>query len=120
MDVREVNGHISGYLECRTRSHKTSRQIAKAGLAMPLVAPVWGLLTPPWGLGFVKLCDVAQRPLARLEHEPMLAAPDPDGQWSGRAVTTTEAGKWIRNLFAKMDGEAEYTTIHSLKATPLS
>ena len=120
MDVREVNGHISGYLECRTRSHKTSRQIAKAGLAMPLVAPVWGLLTPPWGLGFVKLCDVAQRLLARLEHEPMLAAPDPDGQWSGRAVTTTEAGKWIRNLFAKMDGEAEYTTIHSLKATPLS
>ena len=120
MDVREVNGHISGYLECRTRSHKTSRQIAKSGLAMPLVAPVWGLLTPPWGLRFVKLCAVAERTLSSLEQEPMLAAPDPDGQWSKRSVTTTEASKWIRNILTKMDGEIEYTTIHSLKATPLS
>ena len=115
MDVREVNGHISG-----TRSHKTSRQIAKAGWAMPLVAPVWGLLTPPWGLGFVRLCEVVQRPLSQLDHEPVLAAPDPDGKWSKRSVTTTEAGKWIRNILAKMEGGTEYTTIHSLKATPLS
>ena len=118
-DVRGVSGHISGYLECRTRSHKTSRQIAKSGLAMPLVAPLWGLLTPPWGLGFVKLCEVAQRPLSLLDQEPLLAAPNPDGQWSKRSVTTTEAGKWIRNLLIKLDSEVEYTTIHSLKATPL-
>jgi hypothetical protein len=46
LDVSESDGKIAGYLECRTRSHKTNR------LAMPLVAPVWGVTSPPWGLSF--------------------------------------------------------------------
>ena len=41
-DVSESNGTIFGYIECRTRSHKTSRLVAHQGLAMPLIAPVWG------------------------------------------------------------------------------
>ena len=41
------NGAIAGYLELRTRSHKTFRLVAHQGLAMSLVAPVWGLLSPP-------------------------------------------------------------------------
>ena len=71
---------------------------------MTLVAPVWGLTTPPWGLGFVQLCEVAERPLAQLDNEPMLAAPDPEGRWSSRSVKTTEAGKWIRNILPNMEG----------------
>ena len=50
-DVSESNGAIYGYIECRTRSHKTSRLVAHQGLAMPLIAPVWGLLAPPWSSG---------------------------------------------------------------------
>ena len=34
-DVNEKDGKISGYLECRTRSHKTARLVAKGGLSMP-------------------------------------------------------------------------------------
>ena len=119
-DVKESEGKISGYLECRTRSHKTSRLVAKSGLAMPLVAPVWGVGNLPWGLIFIKLCQSSNRPVESLSNEPMLNAPTPDGSWSGRSVTTTEAGKWLRKILAGMKGDAIFTTIHALKATPLS
>ena len=42
-DVTESQRKKSGYLECPTRSHKTARLAGKSGLAMPLVAPVWGV-----------------------------------------------------------------------------
>ena len=119
-DVKEHEGKIVGYLECKTRSHKTSRLVAKADLAMPLVAPVWGVASPPWGLMFVKLCQSSDRPLELIQNESMLNAPTPDGKWSSRSVTTTEAGKWLRKLLAGMSHPPDYTSIHSLKATPLS
>ena len=119
-DIAEDDGKISGYLECRTRSHKTARLVAKGGISMPLVAPVWGITSPPWGLAFLKVCKLAQRDIEQLDHEPLLAAPTVDGGWSLRSVTTKEAGKWIRNLLSHMEGGATFTTIHTLKGTPLS
>ena len=35
-------------------------------------------------------------------------------------LTTTEAGKWLRKILAGMNSETNFTTIHALKATPLS
>jgi len=119
-DIAEHFGKISGYLECRTRSHKTGRLVARSGLAMPLVAPIWGVTSPPWGLTFLRLCESAKRPLAGINMGPMLAAPTPEGQWTDRAVTTTEAGKWLRNMLRSLAPSSEYTTIHTMKATPLS
>ena len=119
-DVTEDEGKISGYLECRTRSHKTARLVAKGGISMPLVAPVWGITSPPWGLSFLKVCKLAHRDVCQLDHEPLLAAPTASGGWSCRAVTTKEAGKWIRNLLSQMECGANFTTIHTLKGTPLS
>ena len=119
-DISENDGKISGYLECRTRSHKTARQVAKGGLSMPLVAPVWGVTSPPWGLAFIKVCKLAQRELESLDHDPLLAAPKANGDWSARAVTTKEAGKWIRNILLSFDHQTKFTTIHTLKGTPLS
>ena len=119
-DINESNGKISGYLECRTRSHKTARQVAKGGLSMPLVAPVWGVTSPPWGLAFSKVCKLALRDLEGLDHEPLLAAPKVNGEWSSRSVTTKEAGKWIRNILLSFDSQTKFTTIHTLKSTPLS
>ena len=52
-DLRRVKGwfldfecllsHGQGYLECCTRSHKTAKDVAASGLAMPLIAPALGL-----------------------------------------------------------------------------
>ena len=119
-DIAEDDGKISGYLECRTRSHKTARLVAKGGISMPLVAPVWGITSPPWGLAFLKVCKLAQRDVDQLDHEPLPAAPTVNGGWSCRSVTTKEAGKWIRNLLSQMESGANFTTIHTLKGTPLS
>ena len=47
--------------ERRTRSHKTARLVAKGGLSMPLVARVWGVTSPPWGLAFTRVCHLAGR-----------------------------------------------------------
>ena len=65
-DVSENSGTISGYIECRTRSHKTSRLVAHQGLAMPLIAPVWELLSPPWVLSFLRVPSTAKRDLDAL------------------------------------------------------
>eukprot|EP00435_Cladocopium_sp_Y103_P015409 s326_g3.t1 len=121
-DILETNGTITGYLEFRTRSHKTSRLVAKQGLAMPLVAPVWGLLSLPWGLTFARIASLANRDLGDLVDDSLLPAPSETGTgtWQGRAVTTTEAGNWVRSLLSKRLGEIDYTTIHALKSTPLS
>ena len=119
-DVVEKDGKISGYIECRTRSHKTARLVSRSGAAMPLVAPVWGVTSPPWGLALSRLLKAADRPVEVIDHQPLLMAPKPDGTWSHRAVTTTEAGKWLRKLLGRMNPEAEYATAHSLKSTPLS
>ena len=119
-DISEHCGKLSGYIECRTRSHKTARLVARSGLAMPLVAPIWGVASPPWGLTFLRLCESANRTLTKINLAPMLVAPTPEGQWTDRAVTTTEAGKWLRNLLRSFCPSSEYTTIHTMKATPLS
>ena len=68
------------------------------------------------------MAAVANRTLEHLFDEPMLPAPSlgQEISWQSRSVTTTEAGKWLRSLLSKMLGEIEYTTVHSLKATPLS
>ena len=119
-DISETDGRICGYVEFQTRTHKTSRLVAKSGIPMPLVAPVWGLTSPPWGLSFVKVCKFADRPLKSIHYEPLLVAPKHDGNWSDRSVTTKEAGKWLRKLLGSMEGGSQFTTIHTLKSTPLS
>ena len=53
--------------------------------------------------------------------ESLLPAPAGCGeQWQQRAVSTSEAGSWLRSLLSKRLGEIDYTTIHTLKSTPLS
>eukprot|EP00435_Cladocopium_sp_Y103_P009475 s1755_g2.t1 len=92
------------------------------GLAMPLIAPVWGLLSPPWGLTFLRVAQMADIDFEHLADDPLLPAPEAceEISWQQRAVTTTEAGKWLRSLLSRQLGEIDFTTIHSLKATPLS
>eukprot|EP00435_Cladocopium_sp_Y103_P074032 s203_g46.t1 len=121
-DIIEVNGTISGYIEFRTRSHKTARLVSRQGIAMPLVAPVWGLLSPPWGLNFIRVAELAGIQLCALHDDALLPAPvgSLDAGWQPRSVTTNEAGKWLRSLLSGRLGEIEYTTVHCLKGTPLS
>lgn len=60
------------------------------------------------------------RALHEIDMAPMLTASKPDGSWSERSVTTSEAKKWFRKMLRSFDLASEYTTVHTLKGTPLS
>ena len=87
---------------------------------MPLVAPVWGISTPPRGSAFIRVCKLSGRPLESIDGAPLLMAPTPEGGWSSRSTTTSEAGKWLRHILSRMEGTLDHTTAHTLKGTPLS
>ena len=53
-DIIEIDGKIAGYLEYKTRSHKTARLVKRQGLSMPLVAPAWGVGNTPWTIDLPK------------------------------------------------------------------
>ena len=120
-DIVEMEGRITGYLEYKTRSHKTARLVQKQGLSMPLVAPVWGVGKTPCVLEFVKVARLADRPLELLDQVPMLPAPTEDGQCTDRSTSSIEAKKWSLSILCRALGQdPDATTIHCLKSTALS
>ena len=128
-DIRKVHGFIvdvavegsvaAGFLECGTRNHKTALQTKAVGMAMPLVAPVNGVRQVPWGLQFLKVAEEAGLPFGTREKGPLLPAPAQTGGWSCRAVSSTEAGSWLRALLSRGNACGEGVTGHSLKSTTL-
>ncbi len=120
-DIVEIDGNIAGYLEYKTRSHKTARLVQKQGLSMPLVAPAWGVGNTPWAIEFAKVAKLANRPLDSLHNVPLLAAPTEDGEWTDRSTSTLEAKRWLLCVLKKSLGKGpDATTIHCLKSTALS
>ena len=120
-DIIKVNGQDTGFIECCTRSHKSANKVADHGINMPLIAPVRGLLSPPWGVEFAKLCVTIGAPLERREVGPALPAPDARGSFASRACTSTELSQWLRSILGVefRRGESNVSS-HSLKATTLS
>lgn len=120
-DIIQINGQDTGFIECCRRSHKSASKVADHGISMPLIAPVRGVLSPPWGVEFVKLCGTMGVPLERREAAPALPAPDALGNFTSRACTSTELSQWLRCILGVefRRGESNPSS-HSLKATTLS
>ena len=120
-DIIEIDGKIAGYLEYKTRSHKTARLVQRQGLSMPLVAPAWGVGNTPWAIEFAKVAKLPNSPLDSIHNVPLLAAPTEDGEWTKRSTSTLEAKRWLLCVLKKALGkDPEATTIHCLKSTALS
>ena len=119
LDIVQHQDIIKGYVAFRTRSHKTARLVAKKGVALPLVAPIWGLTTPPWALELVKVSTQAGIHLDETFNGPMLPAPNVDGTWSDRSTGSREATRWLNHLL-DLDASDTKVSSHSLKATVLS
>lgn len=120
-DIIQINGQDTGFIECCTRSHKSAAKVAEQGISMPLIAPVRGVLSPPWGVEFVKLCGTMGVPLEKRDVGPALPAPDAAGNFTSRACTSTELSQWLRSILGVdfQRGETNMSS-HSLKATTLS
>jgi len=120
LDVDIVDGKSVGFVEFRTFSHKTASQVAKHGLPMPLVAPIWGLTAPPWGIAWKVVADEANLSFGDFSQGPLLPAPTKLGMWGMRSTSSTEATKWLLEILSKQFDSLEDVSSHSLKCTCLS
>lgn len=120
LDTSVVEGRTIGYIEFATFSHKTAAQVARHGLPLPLVAPIWGLTRPCWALEWHRLAKEVDLGFDEHFEGPVLPAPDKTGNWNKRSVTASEATKWLGELLKQGGSNSEAVTSHSLKCTVLS
>ncbi|CAE7358825.1 unnamed protein product [Symbiodinium sp. CCMP2456] len=103
LDFEDIKTSGKGFVECTTRNHKTSKQMAQQAIPMPLVAPAVGLGPIAWGPVWAKV----------------LPAPTVDGGWMNRAVTSEELSAWLRGILEKGGFDVSNISSHSLKHTTL-
>ena len=122
-DSCENEGKVSGYIEFRTRSHKTARLVVRQGIFMPLIAPIWGVGQTRGPFRFARIAESVSRPLNTIRFEALLPAPRASGELVGegqRSISSVEASNWLLSLSFRKIGRVAHTTIHTLKATTLS
>ena len=119
-DVSTEENHVHGFLGFTTFNHKTASQVARHGLPLPLVAPIWGLEAPAWGLMWKKVAREAGVNFNEAFAGPVLPAPLKNGTWGSRSVGSSEASKWLLALLNKVSDNLETVSSHSLKCTTLS
>ena len=113
----EYNGELFGFVEARTKFHKTATSLAKKQRYMPLVAPLVGVTNTDWSKYW---CQAMQELGIVLDSEPFGAicrAPAHDGSLCARSCTSEEIGAFV-NRFLKTDAESSVSS-HSFKHTTL-
>ena len=120
LDVSMDRGVPCGFISFATYNHKTAAQVARHGLPLALVAPVWGLDSPPWGLSWKTVAEEAEMNFAEHFKGPVLPTPLKNGKWGLRSVTASEASRWLNALLTKNGDTIEQVSSHSLKCTTLS
>ena len=112
-----------GYLEVRTRKHKTARNADKKSKLLPVVAPTLGIHPRPWSKTWVELRLLAGLPTSGVVDGPLFPAPDVlhPQQWTRRPLSANEASKWLQKVLESVQpGVQTSPTSHSLKSTTLS
>ena len=109
-----------GFIELYTNDHKGSTTDERRNLFLPLVAMSPGLCATPWAPIWLKARRATGLKFCR---GPTMPAPNSQGGWCQRALSSSEAGQWTRELLAAY-GPVSLTTrritTHSGKVTLLS
>ncbi|CAE7410083.1 unnamed protein product [Symbiodinium sp. CCMP2592] len=114
----EGEDQLSGFVEARTRDHKTSNTSKTKRRAMPLVAPFPGVTDANWVRAW---WSAGLRLGVRWDEDPfgpLIRAPNAEGQLCKRRCTSGEAGHMLCNAL-DLDGEQRRTS-HVLKGTTLA
>ena len=110
-----------GYLEMHSASHKMRATGNRLGAHLPLIAPLKGLGTSSWGKTFIKVAAQVGLDLTKWTPlTPLLPAPNAIGDWTSRATTSGETGRWIRHLLDGSNFDTNGFTPHGCKATTLA
>ena len=119
LEDRDMSGTLA-FLEVHTSVHKTARALQLRHVFLPLVSPAIGVTSDVWAEQWL-MCR-KQLDIEDLTQYPLMPAPSASGEPTVRALTTSEAGQWLRMLL-KNPQVADHTlknTSHSLKSTCLS
>ena len=96
--------------------HKTMFFASKAPKVMELIAPGAGVAEGCWVSAFLQVRELLGATYK--EGYPTMPAPDKSGLPTVRALSSGEAGAWLRSMLPEREGMR--TTSHSLKSTLLS
>ena len=118
-DTIEKEGVSYGYVEARTRVHKTSTSEERKAMYMPFVAPIQGIKDFSWALSW-KDALMELGLLTGLEpHGAVCRAPTVSGGFTKRPLTSVEATDMLNDYLGIKKGTEDATSSHSLKATTL-
>ena len=114
----EYNGEIYGFVEARTKHHKTATSLAKKQRFMPLVAPVLGVSGVDWTAFWLWACGQLGVSWEVAPFGALCRAASHDGSLCKRSCTTEEVSTFLNKVLQTND--ETYVTSHSLKHTTLS
>ena len=109
---------VSGFVEARTREHKTSNTVRTKRRAMPLVAPFPGVTEAGWVAAWF---DAGRQLGVVWDDEPfgpLVRAPNSSGHLCARRCSSSEAGAMLCSAL-NLEGH-ERRTSHVLKGTTLA
>eukprot|EP00439_Symbiodinium_sp_Y106_P025216 s3627_g3.t1 len=101
LDFGQLENGGEGYIECRTRDHKTANAVAQTGLSMPLLAPALGVTKTAWAVTWAKVSEEVGLAFSPTKTGPVLPAPNQKGGWTKRCVDSGEVTRWMRALLVK-------------------
>ena len=122
-DYRVHETGIYGFIEGRTRVHKTGTSEEKKAMQMPLVAPIQGLLSKPWSLVWKESLEFFGLLPGDGTFGALCRPVDKEQNLFRRSTVSAEASDMLRFFIQDPDApkssSVDSKTSHSLKATPL-
>lgn len=104
-----------GFVETRTRHHKTARSALKKTVLLPIIAPARGVDGSIWVHDVAKAFADIGLPFEDCTNNPLFRPVGADGTLCKRCVTSSETNKFLELLFPDVT-----LTSHSCKCTALS
>ena len=118
IERREVSEGWFGFIEARTRFHKTGSSMERKLRYMPLVAPINGITDVDWtALWWESMRDVGFDPTAQ-PVGALCRAPLQDGTLGQRSLTSDEIADFLNRVISTDDSNKVKS--HSLKHTTLA
>ena len=119
-DVIDTTDGKFGFVEVRSRVHKTGGAEEKKALFMPFVAPTAGVTERPWALAWQEAMAALGFCLWQKPFGAICRAPSASGSFGVRPVSTDEITKMLNGFLGHKVGSAMRVTSHSLKDTLLA
>ena len=111
-DVIDTSDGPFGFVEARTRVHKTSTTAERKAMYMPYVASVNGIGSGSWSLKWKAVLEELGLLDLGAPHGPICRAPTVDGGFTKRPVSTSEGTNMINAYLGYKDGDKAATTTH--------